>query len=260
MDMFERTVNATVLSGIAPLELQYVGVFDGYSECPVAYRAHTVLFTTETGVLDDLADFADQEVGIRLTLRNVAHAIRSMQALLDAGRTTGWISVEASASLLLSDDVYATLEAVLTAEHCECAERICLEFPPYVMGLDRAKVRRGFADIKALGLLISLAPITAEFALAGLMDVPVDQVVLSPDLTALASDRNKAGVLAATIALLNTMGVSVVALGAVDDDQIRELTTVECFGFVPTTDYTGEFLLPLGARAFKDIQADEEGI
>lgn len=260
MDMFEHTVNSTVLSGVAPLALQFVGVFDGYSECPVAYRAHTALFTTETGVLDDLSDFAEQEVGVRLTLRNLAHGIRSMQALLDAGRSTRWIGVEASASLLLEDDVYTLLGDVLRAEHCECAERICLEFPPYVMGYDRTKVSQSFADIKALGLQIALAPVTAEFAMSSLMDVPVDYVVLSPALTALATDRNRAGVLAAVIGLLKTMDVSVVAEGVSGDDEIRELTTVECFGFVPTTAYRGEFLLPLGARALSEIKADEEGV
>ena len=262
MDTFERAVNETVLSGVAPLQLSYVGVFDGYGECPVAYRARTTLFTTATGAIENGRDLAqaDAALGILLTQRALAHAIRCMQTLLDHERTTRWIAVEAAASLLTADDAYALLSDVLQQENCHCAERICLEFPPYVVGLDRAKVRRNIADIKSLGLLVALAPITQDFALTTLLDVPMDYVVLDASVTALATDRNKAGVLAAMIGLLHTMGASVVADGVKSDEEIRELTAVECFGFVPDRIYRGEFMLPMGARTQAEIEADEEGV
>lgn len=261
MDMYERTVNETVLSGIAPLQLTYLGVFDGFGECPVAYRAHTALFTTATGIIDDPMNVVkEDELGILVTLRALAHAIRCMETLLDRNRTTQWIAVEASGQLLLADDAYGMLVEVLEAEHCRDAKRICLEFPPYVMGLDRAKVQKSMRDVKAAGLSIGIATIDKAFAASELMDLPVDYVVLDKELSALATDRNKTGVLAAMIAFMHTMDVQCVADGVSDDDQIRELTAVECFGFVPAENYVGEFMLPMGYREEEAILADEEGV
>lgn len=261
MDVFERTVNETVLSGIAPVQLHYAGIYDGYTECPLAYMAHTVLFAAPVGTLEDCRPLADdREVGIRLSLAAVVHACRTLSALEDAGRHTCWLSVEGTTSLVLAPDVYDRLTAVLAAEHCVDAGRICVQLPSTVLGLDRAAVRRGLADIKAAGVRIALAPIDADCALVGLMDLPVDIVVLAPALTALATDRNKAGVLAAIAGLVHTMNIAVVADGVTDDDQIRELTAVECLGFVPAPTYSGEFMLPLGLRSAEDILRDEEGV
>lgn len=261
MDQFEKIVNETLLSGIAPLQQHYVGIFDGYVECPIAYRASTELFTASTGVIEGSRELIDlKEIGARISMRNLAHGIRTMQEMLDLGRSTKWIGVEASVSLLLEDDVFSIVEGTLKKECFSRPEKICLEFSPSVMDADREKVRKGMADIKALGLLIAIAPITRDFAISSIMDLPIDVVVLSKELTALSTDRNKPGVLGAMIALLHTMGVSVVAEGAENDDQIRELTTVECFGFIPTDSYRGEFLLPLGKRTEEEILKDEESV
>ena len=261
MDQFEKIVNETLLSGIAPLQQHYVGIFDGYGECPIAYRSYTDLFTASTGVIEESRGKIDQKaIGARISIRNVVHGIRTMQNLIDQGRTTKWISVEASTSLLMEEDLFTSLDEVLKKESFSQTEKICLMFSPSVMKVESELVRKGMADIKALGLKIALGPITKEFALSSIMDLPIDVVVLASELTLLATDRNKPGVLGAMIALLHTMGVSVVAEGVENDDQIRELTTVECFGFIPTLSYRGEFLLPLGKRTEEEIEKDEESV
>ena len=261
MSVFENDVNETVLSGIAPLQQRYVGVFDGYVECPEAYVARTELFSSVNGTMKEIRELIDdKEIGVRVTMRNLAHGIRTMQALRDKGRTTRWLSIEASTSLLLCDDVFSMLDEVIKSESFTEPERICFEFLPSIMNADREKVQKGLADVKAAGFLIAIAPIDRDFALSLLMDMPVDYVVLSKEMTALTTDRNKPGFLAAMIGLLQTMRISVVADGVKNDDEIRELTTVECFGFIPTEDYSGEFLLKANARTEEEILSDEEGV
>ena len=254
---FERIVNETVLSGVAPVNLRYFGVFNGYDERPEALKSQTSIFTSQTGVIEDLSSVTGER-GARLTIRNIVHAIRFLQELSDKDVNIEWISVQANVSLLDEEDVYSALKSVVDAEKCASPEKIRLEFPVEVFDLDRDKVKKGFSDVKASGLGVAISPITAEFALPILMDVPVDHVVLSQKLTALATDRNKTGVLTAIIALLHTMGLKVVADGVANDDEIRELTAVECFGFIPAPEYKGEFMLPLGAMEKGKIKFDEE--
>ena len=261
MDMYERTINDTVLSGVAPVRLTYQGVFDGYGECPVAYLAHTALFTTATGVIDDpMTPTKDDELGVLVTLRAVAHAMRTVEAMLDKERTTRWIAVEASEQLLLCANTFDLLSEVIEREHCRDPKRICLAFSPDVMGLDRAAVQQGLKDIRAAGLTVAITGIDKSFALSELMDLAVDYVVLDRSLSDLSTDRNRVGVLAALIALLHTMDVQCVAYGVVNDDQIRELGAVECFGFVPSEEYRGEFMLPIGYRDKEAVLGDEEGV
>ena len=261
MNVFERTVNETVLSGIAPLQQNYFGVFDGYVEHPLAYRAHTTLFTTASGTVDEIRDLVnDNELGVRLSLRNLAHAIRTMQELSDKDHTIRWISVEASLSLLKNKDALALISDVLEKEHCEDASKICLEFLPYKSDDDFEQIKIGMADVKACGLMIGIAPIGQNFAISTLVDLPIDYVVLSEEMTALATDRNKPGVLAALIGLLHTMNIQVIAEGVDNDDQIRELTAVECFGFLPLPTYTGEFMLPMGSLSRDEIMIGEASL
>lgn len=261
MDTFERMVNETVHSGIAPLQQSYVGVFDGYGECPVAYCGSTALFTAATGVVEAYrAAVADTDTGMRLSLRNLAHGIRCMHQLQAAGRTTRWVSAEAYLALLTSDEAYASLQGVLDAEHCDAPERLVLAFDAASLAGRLVEVRQRLEEIRSLGLCVALTGVTADFALPLLADVRVDYVFFAPTFTALTTDRNKPGVFSAVVGLLHTMGVGVVAEGVVDDDQIRELTAVECFGFLPAADYSGEFLLPKGARDMADILRDEEGV
>ena len=52
--------------------------------------------------------------------------------------------------------------------------------------------------------------------------------------------------------------MGVIAEGVHNDDEIRELTSVECFGFIPAKDYKGEFMLPLGARGKDEVLLDTE--
>ena len=261
MNEFETKVNETVLSGIAPLQQRFVGVFDGYVECPEAYIAHTQLFSSASGTIDNVRDLIDNdEIGVRVTIRNLTHGIRTMQSLRDNGRTTSFIGIEASASLLKEEDVSVLLEEVVGKERFSEPERICFIFTPSIMSEDRDIVKKGLSDVKALGFMIAIAPVNADFAVSAMMDLPVDYVILSKDLTALATDRNKTGVLAAMIGLLHAMRIGVIADGVNDDDEIRELTTVECFGFIPTEEYTGEFLLKAGERTMEDILTDEEGV
>ena len=259
MDAFERIVEETVRSGIAPCGQRYEGIFDGYSEFPFAFRASAYPFTTAAGVIENALEKAEgTETGARLSVRGIVRAMRLFAELTKKRSNVRMIWVKVTGSLLDVEDLFSALSAAIEKEGFEEAEKICLEFPISILEKEKSALKRALSEIKAVGFKVALSPVKKDFAFAALTEIKFDYVFLSPEFTALAEDRSNVGVLAAIVALLHTMGVGVIAEGVMSDDVIRELTAVECAGIIPSDGYNGEFILPTGITDEKYVLSFEE--
>lgn len=267
MKLFDRVVTETVRSGNEPLKLTYVGIYDGHLGEAIAYRTQTELFCSSVGALKqsyvDTVDFT--EVGADLTFRNVVHAIRELSKLNAAEKFPEWVSVKASASFLLSDGLYEAMTKVVEDEGLKKPEKICFEFEKSIFSADREGVRKGLTDLKTIGFKTMIGNFATDgFPITTLLDVPVDYVVLTPEVTALALDRNKTDVLPALVRFLRSMNVETIAAGVESDAAIKELNKMECFGILPSEDYHGRFSMNLrakGVHGYKDvIKTTEENL
>lgn len=266
MKLFDRMVTETVRSGNEPLKLTYVGIYDGHLGQAIAYRTQTEVFCVSMGALSqsyvEKVDLA--EAGKYLTLRNFVHAVRELKELDRADKKPEWVSVKASASFLLSEGLYDEMNRLLEEEAFTSPEKICFEFRRSIFTADREGVRRGLTDLKTIGFRTMIGNFATDgFPITTLLDVPVDYVVLTPEVTALALDRNKEDVLPSLVRFLRSMNVQTIAAGVQNDAEIKELNKMECYGILPREDYKGRFALPLrvkGAYDCKDVVATEEGI
>lgn len=259
MDAFERIVEETVRSGIAPCGQRYEGIFDGYSELPFAFRSSAYPFTTASGVIENALEKAEgTETGARLSMRGIVRAMRLVTELSSKKSNVRMIVVRVTGSMLDGEDLFSALVAAMEEEGFEETDKVCLEFPVSILEKEKSALKRAISEIKAAGFKVAVSPIKKDFAFAALTEIKFDYVFLSPELTALAEDRSNVGVLAAIIALLHTMGVGVIAEGVMSDDVIRELTAVECAGLIPSEGFNGEFVLPTGITDEKYVLSFEE--
>ena len=261
MELFDRIVTETVQSGIEPFQLTFTGIHDCYTGMPVAYRSETDIFCSATGKLSGnyVQKIDLTETGKEFSLRNIIKAMRCVKELSDRKRKTAWISVQATTSFLTQNDLYSVVNAAIEKENFSQPEKICVELSKNIFSADRDSVRKGIADLKVLGFKTMISGFAADgFPTSALLDIPIDIAVFAPEITDLALDRNKPGVLASLIRFVRSMDVQVVGEGAKDDDIIRELSKAECFGFIPAPSYYGKFDPEKGKRPFTSVLEDKE--
>lgn len=260
MELFDRLVKETVSSGIEPVTLNFTGIYDCYSARPVAYRTETEMFSSVNGKIKNIADKTDKtETGKNFSIHNVRKAIRCIKAMTAAERRFSWISVTGTTAFLTQDDLYSVADGIFKEENFTETGKLCIEFSKNILNADRDKVLKGLADLKVLGIKTVISGVAADgFPTSALLDVAVDHVILTPEITALALDRNKPGVLSSLIRFLRSMDVSVIAEGVSDDDTLRELNKAECFGFIPSKNYSGRFPVIKGSQDFASALCEKE--
>lgn len=261
MQFFDRIVSETVQSGVEPLQLTFTGIHDCYTGATVAYLTDTDVFCSATGTISDcyIEKIDLTETGKDFSLRNLIKAMRCVKELTEKKKKADWISVHATTSFLTQNDLYSVVKAAVEKENFSQPEKICVELSDNVFSADRESVRKGIADLKVLGFKTLISGFAADgFPTSSLLDISFDVVVLAPEITALATDRNKPGVLDSLIRFARSMDVQVVGKDALDDDTIRELNKAECFGFIPASSYYGKFDPEKGKRPFDKVLEEQE--
>ncbi|MBO4572635.1 MAG: EAL domain-containing protein [Clostridia bacterium] len=262
MSLFDRIVNETAESGIAPLELKFTAIHDCYNSRPLAYRTETELFCSAIGKMNDFIEKIDSNVtGKEFSYRNIIRSIDAIRAMEQAGRKINYVSISATTSFLTQESLYEVLKDLFDRESFTKTDKICLEFTKNVLSSDREAVRKGLADLKVLGVKTMISGFASDgFPTSALLDVAVDSVILAPEITALSLDRNKPGVLSSLIRFIKSMDVAVIAEGVRNDDELRELNKAECFGFIPADDYSGRFVFPAKKRDLTSALSDKEDV
>ena len=256
-EVLTKIITETLSSGVEPLHRKYYGIYDGYGEVPIAYLTETEVFTAASGIVADYRNAIENtEVGRRFSLSCIASAIRAVRGLREVDRQVSFITAEVTGSFL-SGNVLKDLDGLLDDVS---GEKICLAFSEKTLTEGGEKVKGGIADARGMGFSTAVYGFNGEESLSALMRVPVNYAFLSPEMTALTCDRNKSGLFTALTGLMRSLRISTVLCGVNNDDAIRDATAAECFGIMPSQDYSGQFGFRKGGADFNDIISDGERV
>ena len=236
-------VDMAVHSGVAPLETRYCGIYDCYSKSPVAYRSFTYINSVLEGVIPPekycyAADSTD--TSIKLAKYNIINAINMIKQLEDAGRHIRFVTARCPALLAERDGLYEFVQSLMKQCDFKEPEKLCLEFPQSLLYGEKEKVRIGILNMKLLKVMTMMSGCGADDCpITPLMDIPVDSVLLSPEITALTDSRGRSSHISSFISFIKDMDIKVYADGVNNDDQITSLLRLDCSGYAPSSGYTG---------------------
>lgn len=236
-------VQATLESGIVPLELRFCQINDCYNKLPIAYRTSTVINSVTMGVLtQDRYEYAadSTEQGIRLARWNIVEAMKTIKKFEEAGRHIQWLSVRCPAGLASQVDMYSWMKTLMEENDFHTPEKLCLEFPQSLLFEDSGKTQISILNLKLLNIKSLMSGCAANDCPVGnLIDCPVDMVLLDESKTRLAGDRDKGSVINALMQYIRSMNIDIIADGVIEDDQIQLLNRAECIGYIVSNDYYG---------------------
>ncbi len=239
----DELVRDAVASDVPPVELCYRAVYGCSSGLPVAYRTFPVINSLVAGRLtpSEYAFAASRsETGIRLAYLSIRKALRHLHRFDRAGREPRFLAVSCPVSLLCREDLYDRVKRLLAEEKTENPSRLCLEFSQAILSETSPQVRKSVLDLKLLHVRTLMRGAAAgDCPTSRLSEIPVDAVLLAPEITALTNDRNKPQLVPSLVQYLKSMYTEVLAEGVVDDEQIRSLSRLDCAGYTPAASYCG---------------------
>ncbi len=230
--------------GMESPELRYTPIVDSRGETVIGYRSETPIYTYALGTLTEgdylhLTDFGNK-TGIRLSLWNIAEAMRHIKRLEKAGVNFGFLTVKCSASFCNLEDALERVRFLAAKYGLHKPIPLCLEFSESMLYRAKENGRRTVLDMKSLGVKTMMSGCGAPDCRTGkLLTIPVDYVLLEPDTTALLRDRNKPGVLQKFVQYLRSMNLKVLAEGAESDEELRELSRLDVVGDILGKNYEG---------------------
>ena len=246
MSQLDQYVEQMLDEKMEPIELFYQPIYECYNCNHVAYRATTQVNSLIYGVLtpDEYAEASDMaKQGIGLMLASVEKAMRVVNQFRRSHRRyVEWVSVLCPTAALLTPDIYARLKELIDDQKFRQPNKICLEFGEDVLRLRSEQVYTALRDIKATGFKVAVRNCgTGDFSLADLLTFTPDVVFMNDEFIGLINDRDHAAAVPAMIRYVKALGIAVIAEGIKDDDMLREMNKIECFGFIPSLDYGGKF-------------------
>lgn len=255
-------VRRTAASGIKPIELFLVPIYDCYGEGTVAYRISANVNSVIAGVLkpeDYMNAVSDEELLFEFSLRILKKTAVLKNRLESSGIKTECLFVRFPATVIYTENLYDGIRKAL-ADALSSGSKLCIEFDNTVMDADSARLAEVFADIRAAGLKVAVCGYGGEdFPMEKLMSACPDFIFTDGRVARLAVDREKRGALAPLINFAKSLGGEIIAEDIHGDAALRELRTRECFGFIPSADYKGTLDLKCDALTPEVLLAQGEG-
>ncbi len=267
MRLYKQRVKMSIKSGVRPITLRYKQVNACDTSLPIAYRTETYIRSNALGVLRpcEYKDSCDGTMsGVRIAEWSVIEAMSHINSFVKSGRNLEWISVECPSDLALRVDVYSWLKELIRKYDFKYPEKLCLEFPVTLLSERTDITRTAVLDTKLLGVKTMLRDCGGDACpTSRLVQIPVDMVLLTHEMTELTGNRNKPDVVPTFVSYLRSMRVEVYADGVVNDEQISTLNRYDCVGYTIGKNYCGKKALPFGrnirfetALAQKDTEDD----
>ena len=259
--IYKHRISQTLDAGVLPLTLRYRQINACDSNLPIAYRTDTVVRSTALGHLtprEYLQACEDTEVGFRMAEWSVVEAMKHITRFVEAGRHVQWISVRCPSSMVERVDFYKWMKGLIRENHFRYPTKLCLEFDTSLLGRRTDAARLAVLDMKLLGvktLLVGCAD--GNCPMARLVQIPVDMVMLSPDVTKWTGSRNKPQVVPTLVSYLRSMRADVYAAGVLNDDQILLLNRYECVGYTTASKYEGNYSTGCNLGAKKALEQRE---
>ena len=270
-------VARTLQSGVKPFEMILEPVYDCYYGEAEAYRVSLAVNSIISGRLapeDYLRGGSDGKLLADVSLRALKKALALKKTLeakseTDDGSTVSGnatnidstninpinvkaIFVRCATALFSEPELYSRIRAVLKSENAD-GEGVYLEFFPEAFEAETDALKGAFGDIRAAGLKVAIDGYGGEnFPIEKLLAVCPDAVFSDGKLPKLVTDREKSAAVAPLINLVKGLGGKVIAENVENDEELREFRTRECFGFIPSANYSGSF-----GKLGKQITADK---
>jgi EAL domain-containing protein (putative c-di-GMP-specific phosphodiesterase class I) len=164
-------------------------------------------------------------------IRHVTRAVlqSAIEQLRDWSDTDVTIAANLTAIDLLDADLSSRLTSLLD-EHRVSPNRLCIELTESTVMADPERARSILADIAGAGIRISIDDFgTGHSSLAYLKDLPVHEVKIDRSFIAdMSVSRNNRMIAKATIQLVHSLGLQVVAEGVEDAEVHSELRGLGC--------------------------------
>lgn len=238
-DYLKMTIN----SCIKPLEMRFAQINSCYRKKPIAYRSFTYVNSIIEGVIPPekysyAADGTDR--GKRLTVWNIEEAMRTVEAMILAGRHIQFVTARVSPRLVNETDFYAFVKEIIDRNGFMFPELICLEFPRTALYEDEEKLRMAILSMKLLKVKTMLAGCgMKDSPVAQLINLPFDYVLLAPWITALMGDRSKSRSVVSFASFLRDLPMGVIAEGVLGDEEVNLFSRADAFGYIPAPNYVG---------------------
>ena len=243
MDTLDVCATRTLECGVEPIEIGLRPFYDCYYSNTVGYRGRVYINSILYGVLsqEECASALEHDaVGAELAVRNMRAVARTLPRFSDDAARLELISMPCPAVLTENEALYDTLRAVGRGIPPKLTRKLCMEFRADVLRGDSGRLRQAFTDIRAAGWKIAVDGYgTRYFPMTALAETPPDAVYLCPEAVRLLDDRERAASVGAYVSFAQSLGVRVIADGAATDGQVRELSSRECFAYMPSPDYCG---------------------
>lgn len=138
--------------------------------------------------------------------------------------------VNVSPAQLMSRDLAGQIR-MLVAKHGVNPERLCIEVTEHVMIADHEFTLKILSEIRAMGVQIALDDFgTGYSSLEQLKRLPIDAIKIDRAfMIELATSHRDAAIVDAAIVLANALGLSTVAEGIEEEDQVLELLNRGCY-------------------------------
>lgn len=243
MDILDICVTRTLECGVVPIELGLRPMYDCYYSNTVGYRGRAYINSILYGSLgpDDYTDALEHDkIGEELAKRNLRTIVRALPKFAADTSRLELVSLRCPAIMLENDSIYDLLHSLGRGVSPKYTKKMCLEFSENILKGNSRHLCRMFADIRAAGWKIAVDNYGSHsFPMAALADTAPDAVYMRPETVKMLSDRDRSKAVASFVRFATGLGVRVIADGAADDGQIRELNSSECFAYMPSAEYSG---------------------
>jgi len=210
----------------------------------------------ETGLIVDIGDFVLRESIAQLSRWQAAHPDLVMR-------------VNVSPAQMMSRDLPAQIRT-LVAEYGVDARRLCIEVTEHVMIADHEFTLDILNEVRAMGVKIALDDFgTGYSSMEQLKRLPIDALKIDRAfMIDLPTNPKDGAIVDATIHIANALGLSTVAEGIEEVEQVKELLNRGCHraqGFLlakpqPAEDVEKLFGIPLQAGKMKLAHVQAAGL
>ena len=260
-DYLEMTIQSCIL----PLDMRFSQINGCYSKKPLAYRSFTYINSVIEGVIPPerylyAADETDK--GVKLSIWNIMEAIKAVREFEESGRKVDFVTARVSPQIVREVDFYGFIEKILEKCNFDSPEKLCLEFPRTTLYEDLEQTRMALLSMKLLKVKSMMSGCgEKDNPVTNLLTMPFDFVILAPWLTTLSDDRNKQSSIESLISFIHSTGCKIIADGVKNDKQIQVMNRADCYGYIPSSGYTGNVThgrlrMPLDEAK---LQSEEEG-
>lgn len=216
----ELAVQKIIESGVEPLILNYIPVYDVKDSRVIAYRSEVYVNSLELGVLkpDEYQRISDRsKQSIKLSLWNARALTNKIDTMIRTGtmKNCEWISMSVPLKLFEKESFIPDMQEIFTQAAFGDFKRLCLDFPIDILFEDTGRIKEVLTELKSMGIRTALTDYGNSFCpLLRLNGLAFDFVYLDAVLNGKYKDENEVKPI---LDIVKAQGSTLVACGIKSD-------------------------------------------